>query len=95
MDVYNLKQSCEQAEEALSQGMEKLQQTLAETVAAGHLGEGSYIPQMSNAMEKLEALISFVNQVITHDYYVHQTIYSIVDYFLESLFPFPCFCCSF
>lgn len=62
MDVYNLKQSCEQAEEALSQGMDKLQQTLAETVAAGHLGEGSYIPQMSNAMEKLEALVSFVNQ---------------------------------
>lgn len=62
MDVYNLKQSCEQAEEALSQGMEKLQQTLAETVAAGQLGEGSYIPHMTNAMEKLEALVSFVNQ---------------------------------
>lgn len=62
MDVYNLKQSCEQAEEALSQGMDKLQQTLAETVAAGHLGESSYLPQMSNAMEKLEALVSFVNQ---------------------------------
>ncbi|KAF3440183.1 hypothetical protein FNV43_RR18462 [Rhamnella rubrinervis] len=38
-DVCNLKQSCQQAEDALSQGMEKLQQTLAETVAAGQLGE--------------------------------------------------------
>ncbi|KAF3440192.1 hypothetical protein FNV43_RR18473 [Rhamnella rubrinervis] len=36
-DVCNLKQSCQQAEDALSQGMEKLQQTLAETVAAGQL----------------------------------------------------------
>lgn len=62
MDVYNLKQSCEQAEEALSQGMEKLQQTLAETVATGQLGEGSCIPQLTTAMEKLEALVCFVNQ---------------------------------
>ncbi|XP_024023653.1 transcription factor TGA1 isoform X1 [Morus notabilis] len=62
LDVYNLRQSCQQAEDALSQGMEKLQQTLAETVAAGQLGEGSYIPQMGTAMEKLEALVSFLNQ---------------------------------
>lgn len=64
LDVYNLRQSCQQAEDALSQGMEKLQQTLAESVAAGQLGEGSYIPQMGTAMEKLEALVSFLNQVI-------------------------------
>lgn len=63
LDVCNLKQSCQQAEDALSQGMEKLQHTLAETVAAGKLGEGSYIPQMTCAMERLEALVSFVNQV--------------------------------
>ncbi|KAI4317215.1 hypothetical protein L6164_025105 [Bauhinia variegata] len=57
MDVQNLGQSCQQAEDALSQGMDKLQQTLAETVAAG-----IYMPQMATAMEKLEALVSFVNQ---------------------------------
>lgn len=62
LDVYNLRQSCQQAEDALSQGMEKLQQTLAESVAAGQLGEGSYMPQMGTAMEKLEALVSFLNQ---------------------------------
>jgi transcription factor TGA len=28
-EVHNLKQSCEQAEDALTQGMEKLQETLA------------------------------------------------------------------
>ncbi|KAK9272256.1 hypothetical protein L1049_002627 [Liquidambar formosana] len=62
LDVYNLKQSCQQAEDALSQGMEKLQQNVAETVAAGQLDEGSYFPQMNTAMERLEALVSFVNQ---------------------------------
>ncbi|XP_021714119.1 transcription factor TGA4-like isoform X1 [Chenopodium quinoa] len=63
MDVYNLKQSCEQAEEALSQGMDKLQQTLAETVGTDRLGEGIYTSEMANnAIEKLEALVSFVNQ---------------------------------
>lgn len=63
LDVCNLKQSCQQAEDALTQGMEKLQHTLADCVAAGQLGEGSYIPQVNSAMERLEALVSFVNQV--------------------------------
>jgi transcription factor TGA len=61
-DVGNLKQSCQQAEDALSQGMDKLKLTLAESVVAGQLGEGSYVPQTGTAMEKLEALVSFVNQ---------------------------------
>ncbi|XP_021648135.2 transcription factor TGA1 [Hevea brasiliensis] len=62
LDVCNLKQSCQQAEDALSQGMEKLQQTLAETVAAGRLCEASHMPQMDTAMEKLEGLVRFVQQ---------------------------------
>ncbi|KAI8536137.1 hypothetical protein RHMOL_Rhmol10G0233100 [Rhododendron molle] len=61
-DTYNLRQSCQQAEDALSQGMEKLQQTLVDTVAAGQLGEGNYNPQVASAMEKLEDLVSFVMQ---------------------------------
>ncbi|XP_052191566.1 transcription factor TGA1 isoform X2 [Diospyros lotus] len=61
-DMYNLRQSCQQAEDALSQGMDKLQHIIAETLAAGQLGEGSYHPQVNMAMEKLEALVSFVNQ---------------------------------
>lgn len=44
--------------------MDKLQLTLADTVAAGQLGEGSYVPQMANAMQKLEELVSFVQQVM-------------------------------
>ncbi|KAF1870362.1 hypothetical protein Lal_00003568 [Lupinus albus] len=62
LDLQNLGKSCQQAEDALSQGMDKLQQTLAESVAAGQLIEGSYIQQMGSAMEKLEALVCFVNQ---------------------------------
>ncbi|KAE7998156.1 hypothetical protein FH972_002729 [Carpinus fangiana] len=59
-EVHNLKQSCEQAEDALTQGMEKLQETLAKTVAASHLVEGTSIPQMGTAVEMLEALVSYV-----------------------------------
>ena len=64
VNVSNLRQSCQQAEDALSQGMEKLQQTLAETVAAGQLGEASYSPHKETAIEKLEDLVRFVQQVI-------------------------------
>ncbi|KAF2576065.1 hypothetical protein F2Q70_00006385, partial [Brassica cretica] len=71
LDVCNLRQSCQQAEDAVSQGMEKLQHTLAESVAAGELGEGSYVPQITSAMERLEALVSFVNQA---DNLRHETL---------------------
>ncbi|KAJ6908050.1 transcription factor TGA1-like [Populus alba x Populus x berolinensis] len=62
MDVVNLRQSCQQAEDALSQGLEKLQQNVAETVAAGQLGEASYSPHLETAIEKLEAAARFVQQ---------------------------------
>ncbi|KAK8556701.1 hypothetical protein V6N12_003096 [Hibiscus sabdariffa] len=61
-EVCNLKQSCQQAEDALSQGMEKLREIVAVTVADGRLGEGSYSSQVNTAMEKVEALVNFVNQ---------------------------------
>ncbi|KAG5000171.1 hypothetical protein GLYMA_08G140100v4 [Glycine max] len=61
-DAYGLEKSCQQAEDALSQGMEKLQQMLADSVGPGQLVEGTHIPQMDTAMERLEALVSFVNQ---------------------------------
>ncbi|KAH9604424.1 hypothetical protein KSS87_022195 [Heliosperma pusillum] len=66
MDVWSLKQSCEMAEEALSQGLEKLRQRLAESVAENLLEEGNYrpgSPEMTNATDKLEALNCFVSQV--------------------------------
>ncbi|OIW17869.1 hypothetical protein TanjilG_14115 [Lupinus angustifolius] len=60
--VCNLLKSCQQAEDALSQGMDKLEQILAETVTARQLDEEAYIPQMVAAMERLESLVRFVNQ---------------------------------
>ncbi|KAM0936858.1 putative transcription factor bZIP family [Dioscorea sansibarensis] len=63
--VYNLQQSSQQAEDALSQGMDKLQQTLAETLTSDPLdlsGANNYMEQMTVAVGKLEALVSFVNQ---------------------------------
>lgn len=63
LEVCNLRQSCQQAEDALSQGMDKLQQTLVDAVAAGQLGGGFYIPHIANAVEQLEPLVSFLNQV--------------------------------
>ncbi|XP_009617448.1 TGACG-sequence-specific DNA-binding protein TGA-1A-like [Nicotiana tomentosiformis] len=61
-DVCNLMQSCQQAEDALSQGMVKLHQILAEAVAAGTLGDGIILPKMAATIENLEALVRFVNQ---------------------------------
>lgn len=65
VSVYNLQQSSHQAEDALSQGLEKLQQTLAETLTSDPIGTSgveNYMGQMTNALGKLEALVSFVNQ---------------------------------
>ncbi|KAJ4878626.1 Transcription factor TGA1 [Raphanus sativus] len=71
LDVCNLRQSCQQAEDALSQGMEKLQHTLADCIAGGRLGEGNYVPQVNSAMERAEASVSFVNQA---DHLRHETL---------------------
>lgn len=67
MGIYNLQQSSQQAEDALSQGMETLQQTLAETLAWGPLDSpdsimSTYLSQMAIAMGKLGTLESFIRQ---------------------------------
>ncbi|KAJ0687703.1 putative transcription factor bZIP family [Helianthus annuus] len=63
MKVRSLRQSCEQAEEALNQGMAKLQQTLAQSITIDIMGPASYNTQMNCAMERLEALEIFLIQV--------------------------------
>ncbi|XP_022773180.1 transcription factor TGA7-like [Durio zibethinus] len=60
-EVCNLRQSSQQAEDALSQGVDKLQQNLAQSVAAD-LSSGNYRVLMAAAIDKLEALEGFVNQ---------------------------------
>lgn len=67
--ICNLQQSSQQAEDALSQGMEALQISLAETLASGSLGPSgssgnvaNYMGQMAMAMGKLGTLEGFLRQ---------------------------------
>ncbi|PIA53822.1 hypothetical protein AQUCO_00900424v1 [Aquilegia coerulea] len=69
MGICELQQSSQQAEDALSQGMEALQQSLAETLASGSPGTSgtsgnvaNYMGQMAMAMGKLETLEGFLHQ---------------------------------
>ncbi|CAN8234072.1 unnamed protein product [Cochlearia groenlandica] len=59
LEVRNLQQSSQQAEDALSQGIDKLQQSLSENIVTDST---DYTPHMSAALENLEALEGFVNQ---------------------------------
>ncbi len=65
--ICNLEESSRQAEDAISQGMEVLQQSLADTVAASLLGSSpnvaDYMGQMAMALRKLGTVESFVQQV--------------------------------
>lgn len=63
VNVNNLKHCCMQAEDALSQGMDKLQQTLGQSLTFLATGAGNYTTQMASAIEKLEALENFIHQV--------------------------------
>ncbi|KAG8377354.1 hypothetical protein BUALT_Bualt08G0024400 [Buddleja alternifolia] len=60
--VSNLRHSCIQAEDALQQGMEKLQQTLAQSITFLAAGPRNYCSQTASAIEKLDSLESFVHQ---------------------------------
>ncbi|PPD82744.1 hypothetical protein GOBAR_DD20327 [Gossypium barbadense] len=69
MGIQNLQQSSQQAEDALSQGMEALQQSLAETLANGSPAPSgpsgnvaNYMGQMAMAMGKLGTLEGFLRQ---------------------------------
>ncbi|KAL5200465.1 hypothetical protein ABZP36_021668 [Zizania latifolia] len=68
MGICNLQQSSQQAEDALSQGMEALQQTLADTLASAATAVGgadnvtNYMGQMAIAMAKLSTLENFLRQ---------------------------------
>ncbi|KAK1390982.1 BZIP transcription factor [Heracleum sosnowskyi] len=68
LSIGNLQQSSQQAEDALSQGMEALQQSLADTLA-GSVGPSNssenvanYMGQMAMAMGKLGTLENFISQ---------------------------------
>ncbi|KAL8122330.1 transcription factor TGA2.2-like isoform X2 [Apium graveolens] len=68
LSISNLQQTSQQAEDALTQGMDSLQQSLADTLA-GSLGPSNssenvanYMGQMAMAMGKLGTLESFIGQ---------------------------------
>ncbi|KAJ1406795.1 hypothetical protein SESBI_24767 [Sesbania bispinosa] len=62
VSINKLRQSSQQAEDALSQGLEKLQQSLVNDMAVDPMSVGNFGIQMSIAIEKFEALESFVSQ---------------------------------
>lgn len=60
MGMYGLRHSSQQAEEALSQGLDQLQQSLVDTIAGGPLVDG--VQQMVVAIGKLSNLEGFLRQ---------------------------------
>ncbi|KAF3445745.1 hypothetical protein FNV43_RR10922 [Rhamnella rubrinervis] len=62
VDVGNLQHSSQQAEDALSQGIDKLQQSLYHAMAADPMNGDNFGTQMAAAVEKLDELESFVSQ---------------------------------
>ncbi|KAK4492265.1 hypothetical protein RD792_003068 [Penstemon davidsonii] len=58
--IYGLQQSSQQAEEALSQGLEQLQQSLIDTIAHGSINDSMH--HMAVALGKLSNLEGFVRQ---------------------------------
>ncbi|KAK6133824.1 hypothetical protein DH2020_032535 [Rehmannia glutinosa] len=71
--ICNLQQSSQQTEDALSQGMEALQQSLVDTLSSNSLAPrnsgniADYMGQMAIAMSKLATLENFVHRSTTGD----------------------------
>ncbi|CAN1252184.1 Transcription factor TGA9 [Linum perenne] len=60
MGIYSLQHSSQQAEDAMSQGLDQLQQSLVDTIAGGPVVDG--MQQMAVALGKLSNLEGFVRQ---------------------------------
>ncbi|KAG9158122.1 hypothetical protein Leryth_000269 [Lithospermum erythrorhizon] len=60
MGIYSLQHSSQQAEEALSQGLDQLQQSLIDSIASGTINDGMH--HMAIALGKLANLEGFVRQ---------------------------------
>ncbi|XP_014495476.1 bZIP transcription factor TGA10 isoform X2 [Vigna radiata var. radiata] len=76
LGICGLQQSTQEAEEALSQGLEALNQSISDTIASDSLSYplnmANYMGQMAVAMNKLSTLEGFVRQA---DNLRHQTIH--------------------
>ncbi|XP_057729480.1 transcription factor TGA7-like isoform X2 [Arachis stenosperma] len=60
--ISRLRLSSQQAEDALSQGLDKLQQSLVHNIAVDPLVAGNFGFQMADSIEKIEGLEGFLNQ---------------------------------
>ena len=90
--IGNLQQSSQQAEDALSQGMEALQLSLAETLSTGSSGSSgstgnvaNYMGQMAMAMGKLGTLEGFIRQVMLLFCFVFSFFLSLSCFFAHCL----------
>ncbi|KAK1401312.1 DOG1 domain-containing protein [Heracleum sosnowskyi] len=68
MGICGLQQSTQEAEEALSQGLDALNQSLSDVIVSDSLSSppnmANYMGQMAMAMSKLSTLEGFVRQVL-------------------------------
>ncbi|PWA61322.1 basic-leucine zipper domain, Transcription factor TGA like domain protein [Artemisia annua] len=71
VNLSKLRHTCRQAEDALTQGIDKLHQTLAQSLAINMGGGGNHDTYMSATIEGLEALENFLNQVHSSFYDLH------------------------
>jgi transcription factor TGA len=78
LGMCNLRQSSEQAEEALEQGLQQLNQSLADAVRLGPLNDGAsvanYTGLMAPALDKLDSLESLYRQVTIYSLLGHATL---------------------
>lgn len=65
LGIYNLQQGVQETEEALNQGMESLQHSLSDTVAAPEVSAGNFMGHMSLALNKIASMEAIVRQVRT------------------------------
>lgn len=72
MGICSLQHSSQQAEEALSQGLEQLHQSLIDTIANGSVNDSMH--HMAVALGKLANLEGFVRQV-HHLQFIRSTLY--------------------
>jgi len=74
LGIYNLQQSVQEREEALSHSMEATQQSISDTIAAPDVAPATFMGHMSIAMNKVASMEGFVMQV-TYVILSHANIY--------------------
>lgn len=81
MGICGLQQSTHEAEEALSQGLEALNNSLSETITSDSLtitpNMNNYMAQMALAINQLSTLEGFIRQV----YYIYIYVYIFTNLF--------------